>query len=55
MCCVEISTEHASVRGGMTNLTNVNTIPGHKKTTLAIARPLRLYSSGLPPYSERPC
>ena len=32
-------------------LRNVNTIPGHKKTTLAIARPLLEYFIGLPPYS----
>jgi hypothetical protein len=36
---------------GPTNLTTVNTIPGHKNTTLAIARPLSLYLNGLPPYS----
>ena len=32
-------------------LANVAAIPGHKNTTLAIARPLSLYPNGLPPYS----
>lgn len=32
-------------------LRNVKTIPGHKNTTLAIARPLLAYLIGLPPYS----
>lgn len=32
-------------------LKNVNTIPGHRETTLAIALPLLAYLIGLPPYS----
>lgn len=35
-----------------TYLANVAIIPGHKKTTLAIPRPLSLYLNGLPPYNS---
>lgn len=34
-----------------THLTQVNSIPGHKNTTLATALPFLLYFNGLPPYS----
>lgn len=35
-----------------TYLTNVNTMPGHRNTTLAIARPFLRYFNGLPAYSS---
>jgi hypothetical protein len=36
---------------GLANLANVKTVPGHRKTTLATARPFLRYFSGLPPYA----
>ena len=36
-------------RRKVTYLTNVKIMPGQRKTTLAIARPLLLYFNGLPP------
>jgi hypothetical protein len=56
LACVDIGPNWsmcASECHSSTVLKNVKTIPGHRNTTLAIARPLLAYLIGLPLYSRR--
>lgn len=54
LACVDFG-PYASIRSiecqSKYALANVNIMPGHKNTTLAIVRPLCLYANGLPPYA----